>query len=127
MPINITKHEEKNWIEMKLTGDFTLETAAQGVEFAIQTLLETNYQHILVDTRSTNVTMGILDFYRLAGLIAKKVKSAGLKLGAFKRAHLGKNGWKELQFFETVLYNRGQVMKLFSDREKAIEWLLEGE
>jgi len=127
MSISITKHEEKSWIEINVKGELGVQTAEEIIRLAIQSLSEANYQRLLTDTREADPILSIWDYYRLAGFIAKKVKDTELKPGSIRRAHVGRQGWKELQFFETVLFNRGQVMKLFNDREKAIEWLLREE
>lgn len=115
---------EEEFFEVAFTGDVTLEELKRLINEIWEKIIKTGCKRILSNTLDANISLSILDFFELARYIFEFAKEKNIKLSSFKRAYVGKKGLKTLRFYETVLLNRGQNMKLFHDREEARKWLV---
>lgn len=84
-----------------------------------------NCQLILSDYLDASFSFSVVDLYRLPVRHNELMSSLGSNIHVLKRASVFNKKFTELaKFFEDVAVNRGQKFKAFTDRAKALEWLL---
>lgn len=112
-----------------IAGNITGEVNGQLLkEYSVETknlCQQYNCHLILTDYRNASFSFSVVDIYRLPEKHNELLNSLGLNIHAVKRASVFNQNTAEMaKFFEDVAVNRGQRFKAFSDKEKALEWLL---
>jgi hypothetical protein len=76
---------------------------------------------ILVDVRELEGSLKVYDSYQIVTQDFRKLRGKGIQKAAIiDRKVPGVRGW----FLETVAVNRGFNLRVFTDRQAALEWLL---
>lgn len=84
-----------------------------------------NCHLIFTDYLDASFSFSIVDLYRLPQKHNELFTSIGLNIHSLKRASIFNKEFNEMaKFFEDVAVNRGQKFKAFTEKTKAIEWLL---
>jgi len=114
--------KEPNYLLTNIKGNRTTETVKEVTKEILEACIKYQYSKVLIDIRefSNRIgnTMNIFDLasQELPDIIQKKIK---------KVAIVDLEGFEEdKRFFETVALNRGHNVKIFTDLNKAQEWLL---
>ncbi|MRS02635.1 hypothetical protein EG832_05330 [bacterium] len=80
---------------------------------------------ILTDYLDASFSFSVVDLYHLPQKHDALLSSVGLNIYTIKRASVfNKDFLEQANFFEDVAVNRGQRFKAFTDKEKALEWLV---
>ena len=124
MPFKYSITEKKKYLIFKLEGVRTRKTNAQVAEAIRDTCTEDTCQRVLVDALALENRLGILDAH--AGpttdfpndVVSKRIKVAVLDRREFEQS---------FRFFETVARNAGYFLRVFVDRDEALNWLLTDE
>ncbi len=77
---------------------------------------------ILNDMREAELNLATVDIYYLPGML----DAAGLDR-SWKRAIIATNQLEDYRFFETVARNRGYQVRVFTEKNKAMNWLRSNE
>jgi hypothetical protein len=121
MPTNIKIIHTQDFIRAKPDGalDFT---ASRNLLKDLVTGFDTaGKYHVLVDTRGADVRLSTTEIYELGVTVAAEPDLAGKKKFALLVPPEEK---VNADFFETVSRNRGANLRVFTDFETAITWLI---
>ena len=121
MPFQCSIIDKTDYLIFKLDGIRTRKTNAQVAEAIRNTCSEDTCQRVLVDAIDLESRLGVLDAH--AGpttdfpndVVSKRIKVAVLDRREFEQG---------FRFFETVARNAGYFLRVFVDRDEALEWLL---
>jgi hypothetical protein len=115
--IEIVKKD--NYLHVTVSGIFSPELSEDSIDNMVAAAKKDEFTKILFDIRPMSGEIGVLDRFesgRYGALIIPQ---------NFKIAMLGRNDQiSPDKFFQTVVRNRGVNLKVFSEFEKAIEWLM---
>ncbi|HZE98397.1 MAG TPA: hypothetical protein VE981_15300 [Planctomycetota bacterium] len=110
--------EREGFIEARFTGTFALERFKRQAEAASEACLKKKMAKLLVDISRFSPNLSITDRYELA-VHAVRV-SKGLKVALVAtETFVDPN-----KFGIMVARNRGLLVDVFTDRRKAVDWLL---
>jgi hypothetical protein len=112
-------HDLKN-IEIHYEGTLTPDELLAAVHATIALAKERQTRLILTNLTKMEGGLSIVDLYDLADLLV------ALNLGHFKEAVLYSRlsaSRQDVAFWETVCINRGLAVRVFTDRQEALEWL----
>ena len=119
MSYKINYEKEGDYIAVTVEGDFTLsnlkDLAAEVTKFTKQY----SCNRILNDMRQAQLTKGTIDIYNMP----KTARSSGIDTYC-KRALVVSEQSSDFHFLETVFRNQGHNVKLFTDIDAAMSWLL---
>ena len=122
MSYKINYHKDQGYIAVTVEGEFTSsilkELAAEVAMFTDRY----NCRRVLNDMRHARLTKDTLDIYNMP----KIARQAGVG-PPFKRALVVSELSPDFHFLETVFLNQGHVVKLFTDTDQALHWLLAAE
>ncbi|MBN2162716.1 MAG: hypothetical protein JXR25_05510 [Pontiellaceae bacterium] len=119
MPFEIKYHEDQDFVEACFTGSITVAMTKEYVEALIPILEETGCTRVLSDSRKTQVQLSSIDIMQLPRLVATSPLTAGLK-----RAAVASEGSSGYEMYEMLSKIQGQHLQVFTDRDRALEWLL---
>lgn len=120
MTYEIIVSEDGGYIIVRVVGEITRENAAQfGLE-AQEKGIELGLNRYLFDVRQAINVDSTLDNYEYA---YQDMKSSGLRRSA-RVALLARAGDRSHRFIEVVSRNAGYNVRMFSDKAKALEWLM---
>ena len=122
MSYKINYNKEQGYIAVTIEGDFALsilkELAADIAEFTERY----NCNRILNDMRHARLTEDTFNIYNMP----KIASQAGVE-PRFKRALVVNELSSDYHFLETVFVNQGHIVKIFTDFDAALHWLLNKE
>ena len=125
MPYTITHDTTNNLLLGKFMGVIDLDVLR---EYALELK---NFQNpgaihrILTDYREAHIDLSTLQLFHLPERHDQLLKSVGFNVHRIKRAILyTPKDHDSASFFETVALNRGHMVKVFTEEEKAKTWLL---
>ncbi len=116
--------EEINTIVITYSGQAPPAEVQEAIRMAYQMAVEHHSKRFLVDCSKMESGGGsVLDIYELAGMFEqfpdiRKYRDAIL-------LPQGEAGADDLRFFETTARNRGFNVCVFTDRQAALDWLME--
>ena len=116
MPDKVEVNEEKRIIEITSFGVVTSWDIADSVNKISEIYNKTGIHKVLVDTTNQEKMPGTVGIFKLFSTLPKEVSYVLL----VKENQLTE---RDLVFAETVSVNRGIMVKVFYDRELALEWL----
>ena len=123
MPYKIHIHTEREFIEVVYSGPVTPDEVLEVDSKTIKLERKNVPNLYLSDFLNANLTFSILDLYNKPSTWTKRGFNPLNKL-AIISTNFGKQ-WEDLKFFETTSLNQGLNVKIFSNREDALDWLLE--
>lgn len=83
--------------------------------------LANNLSKVLIDARELDGRLGVLDSYLLVTEVFQNIRGKGIRKAAIVDEQI--NTLREW-FLETVARNRGFNIRIFNDKEKALDWLV---
>ena len=122
MSYKINYNKEQDYIAVTIEGEFTLSTIKELAADVAGFVERYNCNRILNDLRQARLTEETLDIYNMP----KNARQAGI--GPYLRRALVVNELSSnFHFLETVFINQGHVVKLFTEMDDALHWLLNKE
>ncbi len=112
-------------VESKLQGDMTVGEAEEIVAEIAKIAKEKDCRSIFIDFRKVSQNLSILEMYKLPDCTKNIFATFGMNVLLYKRANVVAKDLDDYVFHETVMVNRGQNEKVFTDIVKAKEWLME--
>lgn len=108
---------------VKYQGAIQLQDLQNGLEEAVQYILEHQVFRVLIDCREMEAPPPTLELYELPETFSNIFSKHGLDLRKMRRALLVKMKTDTFSFIENVAVNRGYWVKVFDDEGEAREWL----
>ena len=124
MEYTYTYNADIHIIEVKYQGKITSKDVGGILSGALQAADENGCVRFLSDCREAELSLSMVDIYRVPKAFADLSASRGLLIWTFRYAILIRKGSRNFGFLETVFINNMQNAKLFFDLEPAKEWLL---
>ena len=125
MPHTVIYNSELHIVESKLLGNLTVGEVDGIVTDIAQIAKEKNCHLIFIDFREVSRKLSILQIYELPDRIRNILTSFEINVSFYKRANIVANDLDDYIFHENVMVNRGHNEKVFTDIDKAKEWLME--
>ena len=119
MPYKVYYEEEGDYLSVTVEGDFALSTLKDLAADVAKSIAQYGCNRILNDMRQAKLTKRTIDIYNMP----KTAKSSGVDFYC-KRALVVSEQSSDFHFLETVFRNQGHNVKMFTDNEEAINWLL---
>lgn len=123
MPWNIVVHDGLGVVETQYSGVIPGAELAAAVTATINTGKREGMRRFLGDCTELAGGHSAVDLYGLAELL----QAAGVA-AHFKEAILVPqlpSAMEDVRFWETACYNRGLRVRIFEDRQQALDWLAE--
>jgi len=125
MPYTLN-YEEAGFIRLFYEGDANLKemkaVIAQGVALAE----EKDCVRVLSDFRAMKLNLSMMDLFSIPRNQISQSKELNIPFYKFRRAVVvPKEDFENYKFFENVAVNRSHQVKIFTDPEDAISWLLQ--
>lgn len=124
MPFSFRVKDKKEYLIFELHGVRSRRTNAEVAQAIRDACDKHNCRRVLVDAMDLENRLGVLDAH--AGPTTdfpRDVASKQIKVAVLDRKEF-ESGFR---FFETVARNAGYFLRVFSDRELAVTWLLSEE
>lgn len=126
MTFTITYHPEEQYIEGTVIGNTNRPALRKYATDMKSVVKQHQCKRILSDFREARLAFSIVDLFHLPTRHDDFLVTIGQNIHQLKRAILVDASHVEQgKFFEDVAVNRGQNVKIFTDRSFALEWLLE--
>ncbi len=117
---NLKIIQKKGYILFNFTGEFSQEAGKQCIDAMVEVCSQSQISRALLDCRNMTGEIEIMDSFMVAKYGVKMIGSIS------KFALVGREDQMfPDNFVENVAVNRGINLKLFTDIEKAIDWLKE--
>ena len=113
---DITLNTDDKYALYTCKGDFNFNIFTEGFDKLAELCRQNNLKCILFDMSELNNPLPDWDRYKAGEAIAEKLM--GIKIASFSKASFT-NG-----FTINVAFNRGINIKVFTDKDEAIKWLL---
>ncbi len=126
MPLNLKSEPQKNYLLLKIEGQYLFPEAMEIIELLFKSVEENQALKILIDVRGVAGLIPSLERFHLFETFA--FRYFDLKnLGKFPYARFAILGVYPIidpgKFDETVAVNRGMTLKVTNDPAEALEWL----
>lgn len=109
---------DEGYIELRVEGCFNLTRLKQIAPEVAKLSNESGCLHILNDMSNATIDVSVLDVYSNP----QQMDDAGITRST-RRALVVPENFEHANFLETVTRNRGHDLKVFFDRDEAINWL----
>ena len=120
MSYKIVYEKEGDYISITVEGDFALSTLQDLGADVAKHIDQPGCNCILNDMRQAKLIGGTMDIYNMP----KSANKAGI--GTLCKRALVVSEWSsDFQFLEIVFLNQGHNVKMFTDIEEAMSWLLD--
>jgi hypothetical protein len=123
MSFVITYHEDENFIESILLGDFDWQVMEKMVPAISKEVNEKKCFHVLLDWRQGKIKLTTVQIYDTPVKLKEEFAKYGVNVFQLKRAYLINQVDSDSYFFETMMKNNSQTFTIFLDRDEAIKWL----
>jgi hypothetical protein len=123
MPYKIDLSEDEGIVVITNTGRLTYESIEKMSLEALEIARSNNARLFLSDCTSLSNPIGVLEAYKIPELYDE----ISAQKGKNKLAILLADDFtitEEIRLFETVCVNRGRMVKIFTCKNTAVEWLL---
>lgn len=124
MPYNISYNSDLRILEVTIQGKYVLTEAKQLLIEAAKAVKEYNCFILLADVRNVELDLSVLELHGAPKLFSEAFSALDISAHRLKRAVVLSKETPDFKFLETVVDNRGQMMRLFSDIDEAKKWLL---
>lgn len=125
MEYNIQFNEEEQTIHVTAHGKRNVQTDNAMVEEIIQKVVDTGLRKVLIDIRKLDFDLSMAELFQRAKYVREKRLKKGKTSSKVALVYNSGNPKldSDMQFFETTARNRGLPYHVFSDMEKAKNWL----
>ena len=122
MPYKIHYEKEQDYISVTVEGKFALSTLKELAAKVAENIEHYGCNRILNDMRLAKMTRGTIDIYNMPTTASNE----GVEKRC-KRALVVSEESSDFHFLETVFLNQGHNVKMFTDIDEAMRWLLNRE
>jgi len=122
MPYDLKYHAEQDYIEATLTDRLTMGVVRNYLAKLLPVLEKTDCRRVLTDARKAESQSTARDILQFPEMLAASPLTQRLK-----RAILIKPGASGFDLLEIISNLQGQNVQLFTEQDKALEWLLSDE
>lgn len=122
MPFAIEHIGDRDYVHVTFTGPLTMALAREYLAALLPILEETGCQRLLSDSVNAQIQLSSRDILQFP-----KMMQASPLTESLKRAVLGSEGTSGYEMFETFSKIQGHDLRIFTDRDDALEWLLSDE
>lgn len=122
MKYELTYDKERNLIIGHIYGEFDSSIVTGMASDLADMIQKHGCNRLLNDLRSAKITPSALEIYTMPRSVAKSKEAIRCK-----RALVVSGSLKDYHFLETVSTNLGQQLKIFTDPDTAIDWLMDHE
>ena len=119
MPYELTFEAEEGYLRAVFTGRVTMQVVRDYLQVLLPKLEETKCQRLLSDCSAAEIHFSSLDIMQFP-----KLAAASPLTEILKRAVVAKPGTSGYEMYETISTMQGQFVRVFSDHDEALEWLL---
>ena len=119
----ISYTSELHVVESKVQGELTLDEVKEIIAEIAIIAEEKACNLILSDFREATLRLSMIQIYELPKITANIFASLGLNILGCKRALVAAEGLNDYSFYENVMVNRGQKVRVFTNIDKAKKWL----
>ena len=120
MPVNVKVINTKEFIRTTVSGALDFAESKWAILDIASQIKQPGEYEVLIDTRGAEPILSIVNLYELAVALAGQPSLIGSKIGLLGPM----KGVDQAHFFETVAQNRGARIRVFTDFEEAITWLI---
>ncbi len=124
MSFQVDYEERTGYLYVHVVGERSLEAVIALAREVFEKAVELRYQRLLIDVRDFGGELRTMESYELVNREFPKYTGKGLKQAAILDRE--RPDPREWNFLETLPRNRGFNLKIHTDPERAIVWLLEG-
>lgn len=125
MSHTVIYNSELHIVESKLQGDMTVSEVEEIVTKIAKIAKEKDCRLIFIDFRKVSQKLSMVEMYRLPDRTKNIFAAFGMNVSLYKRANVVEKDLGDYVFHENVMVNRGQNEKVFTDIDRAKEWLME--
>ena len=119
MSFNVYYDKEYNCIVGKYSGTLNIDAVKQYASQTLKLSEEYGCKRSLIDLLEAEPRFSITEIYNLPRVMLD------IGIGSeWRRAILISGLTDDYYFYETVSVNRGLAVKMFTDKEKALKWLI---
>ena len=120
MPVNVKVIHTKDFIKTTVRGVLDFALSRQALLDIASEIEHPGEYEILVDTREAEIVLSVVDIVQLGEALANHSSLRRSKIGLLTPMRDA----KQAEFLETVSVNRGARVRVFTDFEEAITWLV---
>ena len=111
-----------NYLELIVSGELTIDVSEEvNPDLIKNECKKRRLKKILINAHNLSGKITIMDRFILAKKFAQSFTGSNIQIAAVSNKDLE---YPAVPFFETAAINRGVNVKVFTDIEKAKEWLL---
>ncbi|MEW6028160.1 MAG: hypothetical protein ACOYZ8_12910 [Chloroflexota bacterium] len=120
MPVNIKVIHTKDFIKTTVTGILDFAVSKQALLDIVSQIEQPGEYEILVDTREAEIVLSVVDIVELGQALAAHFSLRRNKIAVLASM----SDAKQANFLETTSTNRAVRLRVFTDFERAITWLV---
>lgn len=124
MPHTVIYNSELHIVESKLQGNMTLGEVEEIVTKIAKIAKERDCRLIFTDFREVSRKLPMWQIFELPNRLKNIFAAFDINVSRYKRANVVAKDLDDYIFHENVMVNRGQNEKVFTDIEKAKQWLI---
>ena len=117
MSFEIKKTKEGNYILYKISGDNSLQNFLELADEIREDSIDTNISNFVLDCENIHGILEMGQLFEVGNYFAQKLKTC--KLAAINTPP----EWRNNQFSENVIHNRGGQLEHFKSLEDAERWI----
>jgi hypothetical protein len=125
MSFTVKYNPELSTIESVLADDVTAEDLHVHEVQCIALAKETNSNRFLTDATQATLKVSIFKLYGLPELYDVQNLRRPVRIAVLQPT--SETGMRLVNFYETVCSNRGWTVRMFVERQEALEWLVDDE
>jgi hypothetical protein len=122
MPVNVKVINAKEFIRTTVSGALDFAESQRAILDIASQIKQPGEYEVLIDIRGAETILSIADLYELAVALTGQSSLIDSKIGIL--VPMTMNDVDKARFFETVAQNRGARIRVFTDFEEAITWLI---
>jgi hypothetical protein len=116
MPFQINKQDGENYVLYEISGQNSLKNFVQLADEIREYSLQRHISNVILDCADIHGSLTMGELFELGNYFASKLKAC--KLAAIHTPP----EWRNNQFSENVIHNRGGQLEHFSSIEEAERW-----
>jgi hypothetical protein len=122
MSYNLTIERKDDALLVKVTGKRSVEAVLAMSKDILKACAETGVKRVLVDVRHLEGQLKMMEAYDVVDQHFPKMRDRSIITHAAIVDSREPKGGRS--FFETIAVNRGFALRVFTDADKALEWLM---
>jgi hypothetical protein len=121
MNYKLTVNREKDYLDIIIAGERTIENISSAAREAIESSKEHQIDELLIDVQGLTGRITVFESYSLFTRLFPELK----KTVIYKKVALIDNPerYERSRFFNYLASHRGYNIRIFSSKEKALDWL----